>query len=252
MLDHYQETKHPIAMDFSRRSFWCFNCETSQVHQAEDPRVQIAYGLAMTPSEEDRSSIASLLRRFHRQGRPHPREWSDLPAHRRAVFGSRGAVNLYTLASLWKRGIVGKKIVVMVGAGISVNAGIPDFRSPKIGLYSKIASNDAFASLTRPEDVFSLEIFRKNQIPFFTVLRGMWQDLERSRPTKTHCFLKLLESQNMLKRLYTQNIDGLETACGICEDKIVECHGTLSNACCIDCKKSFDVSIMRREIMKSD
>jgi NAD-dependent SIR2 family protein deacetylase len=47
------------------------------------------------------------------------------------------------------------KIVVMTGAGISVSAGIPDFRTPGTGLYSNLQKYD----LPTPEAIFSLEYF---------------------------------------------------------------------------------------------
>jgi len=80
-------------------------------------------------------------------------------------------------------------------------------------------------------------------------LRGMWNDLGEARPTKTHYFIKLLEKRNMLRRLYTQNIDGLESACGIAAEKIIECHGTLSRASCTECKQPFDIHLMRRSVL---
>lgn len=47
----------------------------------------------------------------------------------------------------------GKRIIVMTGAGISVAAGIPDFRSPETGLYNKLQKYN----LPRPEAIFELE-----------------------------------------------------------------------------------------------
>lgn len=49
-----------------------------------------------------------------------------------------------------------KNIVVMCGAGISVSAGIPDFRTPGTGLYSQLSK----CKLPKPEAVFDLEFFR--------------------------------------------------------------------------------------------
>lgn len=51
-----------------------------------------------------------------------------------------------------------KKIVFLTGAGISVSAGIPDFRTPGTGLYSKLQQYN----LPQPEAIFHIEYFKKN------------------------------------------------------------------------------------------
>ena len=56
-----------------------------------------------------------------------------------------------------------KKIVFMTGAGISVSAGIPDFRSPKTGLYANLQKYN----LPTPESIFTLSYFNKNPEPFY-------------------------------------------------------------------------------------
>ena len=50
-----------------------------------------------------------------------------------------------------------KKIVVATGAGISVSAGIPDFRSPKTGLYANLQKYN----LPDPQAIFALEFFKE-------------------------------------------------------------------------------------------
>lgn len=60
-----------------------------------------------------------------------------------------------------------KRIVCMVGAGISVAAGIPDFRSPQTGLYSQLAKYD----LPHPHAVFELSFFKENPAPFYLLAK---------------------------------------------------------------------------------
>lgn len=92
----------------------------------------------------------------------------------------------------------------MVGAGISTPSGIPDFRSPRSGLYSNLQQYD----LPYPEAIFELAFFSHNPKPFFTLAKELY--LRNYRPNIIHYFLRLLHDKGLLLRLYTQNIDGLE------------------------------------------
>lgn len=56
-----------------------------------------------------------------------------------------------------------KKILVMTGAGVSVSAGIPDFRTPGTGLYSQLEEYN----LPRPEAIFTLDYFINKPEPFY-------------------------------------------------------------------------------------
>ena len=56
-----------------------------------------------------------------------------------------------------------KRIVVMTGAGISVSCGIPDFRSPKTGIYANLAEYN----LPTPESIFDLDYFKEKPEPFY-------------------------------------------------------------------------------------
>ena len=53
------------------------------------------------------------------------------------------------------------------------------------------------------------------------------------QPTLSHRFMKLLEQKGVLLRVFTQNIDALERAAGLSDDKIVEAHGSFYSATCI-------------------
>mmetsp|Transcript_25144 Transcript_25144/g.38551 ORF Transcript_25144/g.38551 Transcript_25144/m.38551 type:complete len:309 (+) Transcript_25144:112-1038(+) len=125
-----------------------------------------------------------------------------------------------------------KKIMVLAGAGVSVAAGIPDFRTPGTGLYDNLQKYN----LPFPEAVFDVGFFTKNPTPFCTLAKELWPGLTHS-PTLTHSFLKLLSDRGLLLRAYTQNIDGLEHLAGIPEDKIIECHGHFRSATCTTCDR---------------
>jgi len=80
-----------------------------------------------------------------------------------------------------------KKIVVATGAGISVSAGIPDFRSPKTGLYANLAKYN----LPTPESIFTLSFFNETPEAFYQ-LAGEFLDTKKFNPTPTHYFIKFL------------------------------------------------------------
>ncbi|OHS98581.1 NAD-dependent protein deacetylase hst2 [Tritrichomonas foetus] len=122
-------------------------------------------------------------------------------------------------------------IIILQGAGISVAAGIPDFRTPVTGLYSKL---DKF-NLPKPEDIFDINYFRKNPEPFYQIASDLFPG--KVRPTYGHFFSSIMQRKNKLLRLYTQNIDGLEQLAGLGELKLIESHGHFRSAHCIDCKK---------------
>ena len=77
----------------------------------------------------------------------------------------------------------------MVGAGISVNAGIPDFRTPGTGLYDNLHKYN----LPDPTAVFDINFFRENPAPFYLLARELFPG--QYLPTPTHYFLRLLHEK---------------------------------------------------------
>ncbi|KAK7874399.1 hypothetical protein R5R35_001495 [Gryllus longicercus] len=136
------------------------------------------------------------------------------------------------------------KIVTMAGAGISTAAGIPDFRSPSSGLYAQLAA----LRLPYPEAVFDFDYFTQNPVPFFRICKEMYPKL-KVKPTLTHYFIKLLDDKGLLLRHYTQNIDGLERKAGLCEDKLIQAHGTYETGHCLKCNKGYSLKWMETYVM---
>ncbi len=124
----------------------------------------------------------------------------------------------------------------MTGAGISVAAGIPDFRTPGTGLYSKVAE----LGLPYPEAIFSLEYLRERPLAFYKVANGFLT--HKVKPVKAHYFIKKCADEGILQINYTQNIDGLELDAGLSLDQLVQAHGHMRSARCIDCQVERDMA----------
>ena len=105
-----------------------------------------------------------------------------------------------------------KNIVVVTGAGISTNAGIPDYRS-HTGIFAELMKE--FPQAETPSDLFSRSFDERYKV------------INEARPTASHDFCKFLYDKGWLKRVYTQNIDGLHQKAGLPEELVVEYHGSL-------------------------
>ncbi|XP_072277849.1 NAD-dependent protein deacetylase sirtuin-3, mitochondrial [Pyxicephalus adspersus] len=150
----------------------------------------------------------------------------------RREYSKNEKLSLTDVADQIKQGLY-NRIVVMVGAGISTDSGIPDFRSPTSGLYSKLQEY----SLPYPEAIFDLSYYLHEPHAFLRLSKELLPG--RHLPNAAHYFLRLLNDKGILLRLYTQNIDGLERVAGIPAEKLVEAHGSFSSATCTMCLKEY-------------
>ena len=128
-----------------------------------------------------------------------------------------------------------KKIIFMVGAGISTTAGIPDFRS-KTGLFKQLQEK---YNMQSPEEFFEISTFLENPNFFYEFCKIF--DLSKIKPTLTHKFISFLTKKNIVKYIFTQNIDGLELKAKINTEKIIFAHGTFSKGHCPQCKREIDI-----------
>lgn len=141
-----------------------------------------------------------------------------------------------------------RNIVVMAGAGISTSASppIPDFRSPGTGLYSNLEQY----KLPYAEAIFDIDYFQRHPQPFFTLAKELYPG--NFKPSLTHYFFTLLHEKGKLLRVFTQNVDTLETIAGLDAEKVVEAHGSFATATCTRCRKRANADWMRAKVMQGE
>lgn len=120
--------------------------------------------------------------------------------------------------------------VALSGAGISTPSGIPDFRSPGSGIWTKYS----------PMEVATLSAFRYHPDRFYDWLRPFVGKLFTSDPNPAHLALARLEEKNFLQAIITQNIDALHQKAG--SKNVIEVHGTYQTLTCLGCYKQIDTN----------
>jgi len=119
-----------------------------------------------------------------------------------------------------------KRVVVLTGAGISTDSGIPDFRGPQ-GVWTKNPLAEKLSNIhyymADPE-----------------VRKAAWKarmdhTAWNAKPNPGHLALAALEQRGKLHALITQNIDELHQMAGNSADRVIEVHGTMRKVVCMSC-----------------
>ena len=118
------------------------------------------------------------------------------------------------------------RIVVLTGAGISTESGIPDFRGPQ-GLWTKNPEAEKMATIEHY--VGDPEVRKRSWRNRLETFSG------EAEPNAGHRALVDLESLGNLHTLITQNVDGLHHKAGSTPEKIIEIHGNIREVTCLDC-----------------
>jgi NAD-dependent deacetylase len=119
-----------------------------------------------------------------------------------------------------------RRIVVLTGAGISTDSGIPDFRGPQ-GLWTRNPEAEKMATIQHY--VADPEVRKRS---WRTRLETPMHDRE---PNDGHRALVALESRGTLDTLITQNVDGLHLKAGSSRERVIEIHGTSREVVCLSC-----------------
>jgi NAD-dependent deacetylase len=124
-------------------------------------------------------------------------------------------------------------VVALTGAGISVPSGIPDFRSPRTGLWTKVD----------PMEVAHIDVFQRDPERFWSFYGARFDALDDKRPNRAHAVLASLERAGLLDAVITQNIDRLHERAGSRE--VIEVHGSIASSSCLDCGSRFPLAEVR-------
>jgi NAD-dependent deacetylase len=125
--------------------------------------------------------------------------------------------------------------IALTGAGISVESGIPDFRSPG-GLWDRFD----------PMEYAHIDAFRANPVRVWEMLREMNAVVQAARPNPAHLALAELEARGVLKAIITQNIDNLHQAAG--SKRVIEFHGNVRHLTCLHCCREFPADEIERRL----
>ena len=118
------------------------------------------------------------------------------------------------------------RVVVLTGAGISTESGIPDFRGPQ-GVWTKNPEAEKMATI---QYYMSDPDIRKRAWRM-RIDHEAWS----AQPNAGHTALAVLEGKDRLHTLVTQNVDGLHQAAGSSADRMIEIHGTMREVMCMSC-----------------
>lgn len=138
------------------------------------------------------------------------------------------ASGITQLASLLKRA---KSTVVVTGAGISTEAGIPDFRGEN-GIYRQLGED-------RVMRIINIDFFNRHPDQFYGFYRQYF-NFPQVEPSQAHFTLAKMEKDDIIQGIVTQNIDNLHQKAG--SRNVIPIHGNAEEFICTGwhCRKLYD------------
>ncbi|XP_020246294.1 NAD-dependent protein deacylase SRT2 [Asparagus officinalis] len=128
-----------------------------------------------------------------------------------------------------------RRLVVLTGAGMSTESGIPDYRSPN-GAYSS-----GFKPITHQEFVRS----RKARRRYWARSYAGWRRFTAAQPSAAHTALASLEKVGRINFMITQNVDRLHHRAG---SDPLELHGTVYTVACLQCGSSMSRNLFQEQV----
>jgi NAD-dependent deacetylase len=129
-----------------------------------------------------------------------------------------------------------RSVVALTGAGISTPSGIPDFRTPRTGLWESVD----------PMEVAHVDAFYADAVRFWSFYGERFATLGAKQPNGAHDALVELQARGLLDGVITQNIDMLHRKAGTRE--LVEVHGSIASCACPRCGGGVSLDQTRERI----
>jgi NAD-dependent deacetylase len=129
--------------------------------------------------------------------------------------------------------------IVLTGAGVSTESGIPDFRSPT-GIWAEFD----------PAEYASLPAFRADPAKVWRFYKPRIAMLTEAEPNAAHHALAALERAGLVEAVVTQNIDLLHERAG--SRNLVEVHGSIRTATCPSCGSSYPRGAVMSKLERAD
>lgn len=125
--------------------------------------------------------------------------------------------------------LAGKSILVLTGAGVSTESGIPDYRGE-----GRVERHPMTFDTFMGDEQARKRYWARSYVG--------WSVIATAKPNQSHFALAQAESHGRLTHIITQNVDSLHQKAG--SKKIVELHGRLDQVICMGCKRTFDRQTM--------
>lgn len=125
-----------------------------------------------------------------------------------------------------------RSLVCFTGAGISTESGIPDFRSPGTGLWTKMKPIpfDEFVASAEVRQASWRRRFESGPV------------IERAAPNVGHEVIAHWVAEGRCRAVITQNVDGLHQRAGVPDDRVIELHGNATFARCLACHRRYELA----------
>ncbi len=130
-----------------------------------------------------------------------------------------------------------KSAIVLTGAGISTESGIPDFRGEG-GIWEKY----------KPEIYGNIQSFLRDPSKFWQMAEDIAPTLFNAEPNPGHYAIADLEKMNIIKAVITQNVDELHQKAG--SIIVYEVHGNINRFTCLGCRASYNKEQLLRKLKK--